>query len=79
MTARRENNCVNLIRQGRQNGWSISYFPVEVGTRGVLTDSLQAFLRFIGLSCRKATRAADTIGRTGLQASCTLWLSALEK
>ena len=66
---------VDLIRLGRQNGWTISYFPVEVGARGVLSDSLQAFLRFMGLSRRKATDASDSIGRTSLQASYTLWLS----
>ena len=66
---------VDLIRQGRQNGWNISYFPVEVGARGVLSESLGAFFRFMGLARRKASQAADNVGRVGLQASYTLWLS----
>ena len=41
---------------------------------GVLANSVQVFLRFMGLSHRKTIRAADTIGRTNLQASYTLWL-----
>ena len=41
---------------------------------GVLANSVQVFLRFMSLSRRKAIRAAGTIGRTNLQASCTLWL-----
>ena len=66
---------VDLISRGRQNGWNISYFPVEVGARGVLSDSLSLFLRFMGLPRRKATQTADLVGRTSLQATYTLWLS----
>ena len=68
-------DCVDLIRMGRQNGWKISYFPVEVGARVVLSESLGVFLRFMGLSRRKALQAADLVGRTSLQASYTLWLA----
>ena len=70
-----EKDSVDLIRQGKQNGWNISYFPVEVEARGVLSESLGAFFRFMGLARRKASQAADNVGKVRLQASYTLWLS----
>ena len=39
---------LDIISQGRQNGWNVKYFPVEVAARGVLSDSLGLFLKFMG-------------------------------
>ena len=52
---------------------------MEVGARGVVSDSLIAFLKFMGLSRKKARLEADRIGRISLQASYTLWLSRNEQ
>ena len=76
---RNKKDYVTLISECKQNGWKISYFPVEVGARGVVSDSLIVFLRFMGLSRKKARLEADRIGRISLQASYTLWLSRNEQ
>ena len=72
---RDKKDYVSLINQCKQNGWKTSFFPVEVGARGIVSDSLTVFLKFMGLSRKKARQEADRIGRTSLQASYTLWLS----
>ena len=69
---RGKKDYVDIISQGRQKGWTVRYFPVEGGARGVQSDSLGYFLRFMGFSRRKACQAADTVENADLQASYTL-------
>ena len=70
---------MEIVSSGQQNGWDITLLPIEVGTRGVISNSLLHFLRFMGLSRKKALKAADIVGRTSLQASYTIWLSRKQK
>ena len=40
----------SLMTEGEINGWSMKYFPVEVGSRGVASSSILHFYRYVGMS-----------------------------
>ncbi|XP_041471215.1 uncharacterized protein LOC121420618 [Lytechinus variegatus] len=40
----------DLIREGKEAGWALVYFPVEVGSRGFASQSLRTCLKFLGLT-----------------------------
>ena len=69
----------DLISEGRDAGWDLKYFPVEVGSRGFTNETLRACFKFLGLSNKEIRKALDSISRVALRATYTLWLSRCSK
>ena len=69
----------DLISEGRDAGWDLRYFPVEVGSRGFTNATLRTCFKFLGLSNKEIRKALDSISRVALRATYTLWLSRCSK
>ena len=69
----------DLISEGRDAGWDLRYFPVEVGSRGFTNATLRTCFKFLGLSNKEIRKALDSISRVALRATYTLWLSRSSK
>ena len=64
-----------LIQEGQAAGWELKYFPVEVGSRGFTNNTLRTCFKFFGLTNKETKKALDTVARTALRATYTLWLA----
>jgi len=69
----------DLIQDGHAAGWELKYFPVEVGSRGMINSTLRACFKFLGLTKKEIKKGLDSIARTALRATYTLWLARNSK
>ena len=69
----------DLINEGREAGWEMKYFPIEIGSRGFTNETLRACFKYLGLTNKEMRKALDKISRTALRATYTLWLSRNNK
>ena len=65
----------DLISEGREAGWEMKYFPIEVGSRGFTNETLRTCMKFLGLTNKELKKALDNISRAALRATYTLWLA----
>ena len=63
-----------IIEEGKQKGWSVSIWPVEVGCRGFPATSMAAFLRALGLTGKRRKLALKNLGEKAEEASRMIWL-----
>ena len=64
-----------LIQEVQSAGWELKYFPVEVGLRGFTNNTLHTCFKFFGLTNKETRKALDSVARTALRATYTLWLA----
>ena len=62
-----------IIEEGKQNDWSVSIWPVEVGCRGFPANSMAAFIRALGYTGKKRKTALKKIGEKAEEASRSIW------
>ena len=65
----------HLIQEGQSAGWQLKYFPVEVRSRGFTNNTLRTCFKFFGLRNKETRKALDSVARTALRATYTLWLT----
>ena len=63
-----------IVEEGKQKGWSISIWPVEVGCRGFPAASMAAFLRALGLTGKCRKMALKDLGEKAEEASRMIWI-----
>ena len=56
------------------NGWKVHCFPVEVGCRGYVADSLPTCLRKLGLGKVRSRKICKEAGDAALRASFWIWV-----
>ena len=57
-----------------ENGWTVYCFPVEVGVRGYVAQSLPQCLRKLGLGKLRTRKISKSAGDTALRSSFWLWV-----
>ena len=59
--------------EGRQKGWRVRIWAVEVGCRGFPATSMASFIKEIGYRGKDGKRALEEIGQTAETASHSIW------
>ena len=59
--------------EGRQKGWKVRIWAVEVGSRGFPAASMVSFLKEIGMNGSQRRKSLEKIGQTAEEASYTIW------
>ena len=59
--------------EGRQKGWRVRIWAVEVGCRGFPASSMTSFLKEIGYKGKERKRVLDEIGQTAESATHSIW------
>ena len=72
--ARKKCKYQELIAECENRGWSVYYFPVEVGSRGFYNTSLSKCLASLGVPSGKRKTIMDTASKTALRTSYVIWL-----
>ena len=62
-----------IVQEGRQNGWRVIVWAVEVGVRGFPAMSMSTLLKDLGLKGGERKRAIERIGKVAEEASHSLW------
>ena len=62
-----------IVQDGRQNGWRVRVWAVEVGCRGFPAMSMSAMMKDIGLNGSDRKKAIERIGKVAEEASHSLW------
>ena len=68
----------DLIQVEQTAGWELKYFPVEVKSREFTNTILRTCFKFFSLTNKETRKALDSVARTALRATYTLWLACLE-
>ena len=72
--ARKKCKYQDLVAECENNGWSVNYFPVEVGSRGIYSTTISKCLASLGIPSGKRKPILDTAAKTALRASYIIWL-----
>ena len=62
-----------IVQDGRQNGWRVRVWAVEVGCRGFPAMSMSTMMRDMGINGSDRKKAIERIGRVAEEASHSLW------
>ena len=62
-----------IVQEGRQNGWRVRVWAVEVGCRGFPAMSMSTLMKDPGLKGGERKRAIERIGKVAEEASHSLW------
>ena len=62
-----------IVNEGRQNGWKVRCWSVEVGCRGFPAVSMSSFLKDIGYPGGERKKIVERIGKTAEDASRSIW------
>ena len=69
----KRNKYEKIVNEGRQNGWRVRCWAVEVGCRGFPAVSMSSFLKDIGYPGGQRRKIIEKISTTAESASRTLW------
>ena len=69
----KRNKYEKIVTEGRQTGWNVRCWSVEVGCRGFPAMSLSSFLKDIGYPGAERKKVLEKIGSTAESASKSLW------
>ena len=58
-----------IVQEGRQNGWRVIVWAVEVGVRGFPAMSMSTLLKDLGLKGGERKRAIERIGKVAEEAT----------
>ena len=62
-----------IVEEGKQNGWGVSIWPVEVGCRGFPANSMASLIRALGYTGKQKKTALRKIGEKAEEASRSIW------
>ena len=62
-----------IVTEGRQNGWKVRCWSVEVGCRGFPATSMSAFFKDIGYHGGQRKKVVEKVGSIAENASKSLW------
>ena len=62
-----------IVNEGRQKGWNVRCWSVEVGCRGFPAMSMSSFLKDIGYPGGERKKVLEKIGSIAENASKSLW------
>ena len=62
-----------IATDGRQKGWRVRIWAVEVGCRGFPASSMASFIKELGYRGKACKKALEEIGRTAEMASHSIW------
>ena len=68
-----------LVAECKEKGWKTWCFPVEVGCRGFVAQSLPHALRQLGITGKSRRKVVTEAGRSAEQASSWIWRKREEK
>ena len=69
----KRNKYERIVSEGRQNGWKVRCWGVEVGCRGFPATSMSSFLKAIGYPGGERKKVVEKIGSIAENASKSLW------
>ncbi len=73
--SRKSKKYSELVHQCQSNGWETRLYPIEVGTRGYVYNSVPRCLRAMGMSTKKTRSTAVDASKTSLRCSYFLYLN----
>jgi hypothetical protein len=76
---RKKTKYQDLVAECENRGWTVFYFPIEVGSRGIYNTTLTKCLASLGVPNGKRKSIMDTASKTALRASYTIWLCRSSK
>ena len=62
-----------IVHEGKQNGWRVRCWAVEVGCRGFPAVSMSGFLKDLGYTGRERRKIVERLGSLAESASRSLW------
>ena len=62
-----------IVEEGKQNGWGISIWAVEVGCRGFPARSMSSLLKALGFQGKERKKAMKRLGEKAEEASRAIW------
>ena len=62
-----------IVEEGKQNGWGISIWAVEVGCRGFPARSMSSLLNALGFQGKERKKAMKRLGEKAEEASRAIW------
>ena len=62
-----------IVQEGRQNGWKVRVWAVEVGCRGFPAMSMSTLMKDLGYKGGERKKAIERIGKVAEEASQSLW------
>ena len=62
-----------IVEEGKQNGWGISIWAVEVGCRGFPARSMSSLLKAMGFQGKERKKALKRLGEKAEEASRAIW------
>ena len=77
--ARKKCKYQDLVADCENRGWTVFYFPIEVGSRGIYNTTFSKCLASLGIPNGKRKPILDTASKTALRASYTIWLCRSSK
>ena len=72
--ARKKCRYEDLVAECENRGWTVYYFPIEVGSRGIYNTTPSKCLASLGIPSGKRKSIVDTASKTAFRASYTIWL-----
>ena len=71
---RKEKRYEKLVDECEEAGWQPQHFPIEVGCRGFVGESVRGWLRRCGLSNRETNNVLRRVQEEVEKASHWIWL-----
>ena len=62
-----------IVQKGRQSGWRVKVWAVEIGCRGFPAMSISTLMKDLGFKEGERTRMIEIIGKLAEEASHSLW------
>ena len=62
-----------IVQEGREKGWTVRVWAVEVGCRGFPAASMASFLKDMGIRGGERSRALRRIGEAAESGSRAIW------
>ena len=63
-----------IVEEGKQNGWGVSIWAVDVGCRGFPARSMSSLLNSLGFQGRERKKAMKRLGQKAEEASRAIWV-----
>lgn len=76
---RKKAKYADLVEEGRESGWSMRSYPVEVGARGFVGSSTARLLKDLGLQGARPSKSIKELSARAEEGSHRLWLRRHDK
>ena len=69
----KKNKYTPILEEGKQKGWGVSVWAVEVGCRGFPARSMSTLLKALGHGGKERKQAMKRLGEKAEEASRAIW------